>query len=529
MGKLELPQYKEFIVYALASKKYIHNYVDKIYLKDSENFDKSFRQSGLAKSNFYGYLPSESLIYSHRIGGIMVSEERDYGKSPTVSSLISRAFKPVQKFFNNNKKPELNLMDFEKYLKRDVKISIDSEPEETFMYFNVLVYLNIVSRNEKKLKISPELEEELNDQANVFRTRLFGKYIFSEASKTIKDVGDAELIKHIGEVVWPYTPTKMKATKYISSFPVLDPSSFITQMVSDTEAYKRASKVMISESLKDILSSLELFFSSQGSEVWFLLEDLEITKKEVVEWAGTISHLTKITCDRFPTKNELVKNIVVFIYLKALFVDYNKAKELLLELSQNVVTLERKLKSSSRTSVDESTLVNVSSFSTPSSFDTSKEEEYEARIRELEKRNRQLEEELSQVEEHSGELAALRSFVYTMDSEDEELSYPSQEFMINAIQSKRVVVVGGQPTWIPKMKSLLPEVRFLEASKKPNISFESIKKADVVILSTYQLNHPNKDRAVAEAESNSVPIRIIGKEVNEELSIQNIYNAVKSI
>lgn len=506
----ELFDLRATVVYALASKPHLFQHVDKVFNKDKEWFKNKFKESELSKEKLFNFLPVANQEYAEKIIGIMESEEKDYTTPPTILSLMNRSYKVAYKYYNTG----TDVIDLELF--QDVLLKKGIFPSllnESIYQISCLAYI-CEAKGEKELIYDLNNHPQLLYYGAKLKTREFD--VEKTMATIVKEV-NPELkskLDWIPDFVWPFKVNKLNALVYIEMYTEL-PQSLLLLF---SKSFSAKNNKSLDYSLENVKLMYEFLYATYSLDSSVFLEQIEISKKEVVEWAIAYCSVGILDIEKIEP-GEILKFVISCIHQKATLVGYNnltsiyknKAEELLLK--ENI---------SSDKSVEVQELKTSDSFSSPDLND------YEDKIRDLEKKNKILSQELNKAEEHQQELYALRSFVYSLEAEEEN-SDPSLEYMIEFIKSKRIVVVGGHPIWISKMKQSFPEIRILEASSKINISFDSVSKAEILMIFTYQLKHATTRRAINEAEKRNVPIRILGNQVNEDKIVLNFYDAIKDL
>lgn len=124
-----------------------------------------------------------------------------------------------------------------------------------------------------------------------------------------------------------------------------------------------------------------------------------------------------------------------------------------------------------------------------------REEEATERAEEAVKAQAALEDEITALQ---GQLEALP--VDDADTGEEE------KLDTSVFNDKRIVIVGGHPTWLRGMKGLHPSIEFYGGKESP-VSNEAIQSADAVWLQTNCIGHPTFYRVVSCAKVYNKPIK----------------------
>lgn len=150
-----------------------------------------------------------------------------------------------------------------------------------------------------------------------------------------------------------------------------------------------------------------------------------------------------------------------------------------------------------------------------------KEEELLSRIRELEKENTRLKDDLSEYETIKREVNGLKSALVEQVN-NEEIPDTSFEHMIYELNTKDIVVIGGNPQWVKKMEEVLPKAKFINF-KYIKSHLNSIIKRDCIYLNVEYFNHPSYYKLLDSLNGTNVKVKYLKGYSNIERSVKEIY------
>ena len=112
-----------------------------------------------------------------------------------------------------------------------------------------------------------------------------------------------------------------------------------------------------------------------------------------------------------------------------------------------------------------------------------KEKELLEKIAQLEKENANLKKEVEDNNAMKQEVIKLRNLVFDTSNSDNEVAVTEDDVDIEILNDKRVVVLGGNQSWINVMKQMLPNAIFA-STEAQNGRLDFINKDSVVFINT---------------------------------------------
>ena len=126
------------------------------------------------------------------------------------------------------------------------------------------------------------------------------------------------------------------------------------------------------------------------------------------------------------------------------------------------------------------------------------------------------------VENMNRELAALRSYVYNLTESDNPIPNESTEKMKEELVQKRIVVVGGHPNWVAKLKRDFPDWVYVNPDAGGSSSVSVVDKADKVYFFTDLISHSKYNQFMNIIRERNIDFGYIHG-VNIDKNIRGIY------
>ncbi len=124
------------------------------------------------------------------------------------------------------------------------------------------------------------------------------------------------------------------------------------------------------------------------------------------------------------------------------------------------------------------------------------------------------------------ELTALRNYVYNLGDDDAPESKLSIDDMRSAIKDLHIIIVGGHPNWISKLKSEFPGWTYISAAVSGTTNTSIVDKADIVFFFTDTICHSRYYQFLNVLRERRIPFGYIHG-VNIEKNITDIYNGIE--
>lgn len=217
--------------------------------------------------------------------------------------------------------------------------------------------------------------------------------------------------------------------------------------------------------------------------------------------------------DEFGSDEELKNWIIYAAHINYLAKAYREAKDFSYINSNS--TLLDKLK------IKQEELNNIQS----------KIKKYETDIKDLiieneklEKKNKRLKAEVEKLKTDKLEINSLRDFIFNQESKYNNISINelSIDNIINIINDKKLLIIGGNENWIKKMKEKLKDCTFIP----PGVNFD--KKAlynRETIINTDCIGHKTYYKII-ENIGKMKSFKFFSGNINIELSLRKIYELI---
>ena len=92
------------------------------------------------------------------------------------------------------------------------------------------------------------------------------------------------------------------------------------------------------------------------------------------------------------------------------------------------------------------------------------------------------------------------------------------------ISEKKIVIIGGHPNWLNKLKKIFPEWRYIQIDESSRYIDVDYSDYDKVYFFTGFISHKDYYRYVAAIRKAEVSFGYMDGEVNIEKNIKQIYN-----
>jgi hypothetical protein len=168
------------------------------------------------------------------------------------------------------------------------------------------------------------------------------------------------------------------------------------------------------------------------------------------------------------------------------------------------------------------------------------EEAEQRRVRELDevladlnnsaKNISKLEKELKLSNENEKEFNALKELVYRNSIEESETALTDEiidiNFMLDYLSGRKIIIFGGHPNWVNKLKKYLPDVKYIDAEKYSSYSFNNLENYDLLAICTNYIGHGliyKISEAIKSIQSKKV---VMVDDINTEKVISTMYDSL---
>lgn len=451
---------------ALIAKKSVLDDLINLYKQDPCKFYSAAKSTSIYSCSFFTYASLDREVNLRRVFGIVTVAEEDSEVRGDIIRILSKHYLSWYNLINN-KKP-INISN-------EVGYGIDLIEENVRLlipYYLIRLiygttdipeYSNLINDVESSLSLS--LEEGMEDRA------------FIESRKE------------------EFRPFLKKCKRLFSTIKSCDD---MFQLYYSSYTGAKIPNDIISVMALNMSQFVHNLFCGINLNAPLLTSGVEI-ERELQEFIFT--QITLIVKDNDAALHIPEEDIAVFYFLGitiiSLLKEYNKAKEFYNENNQENVFMNfeiamreyKKIKVEHQDLVVENKRLHSKCEELASLIATTTKEKdkiYSNTIREQEKEIAKLRQLLDIETEKNIELNALREFVFS--SKSDNCSIPSEDFRIDSIHNKKIIVIGGPDNWQKKVKGVFPEYNIISGF---NVKFDlnALKSADYVFLNVIDMSH----------------------------------------
>lgn len=446
----------------IASNISVRKDIDKIFNKNKLEYLKAYKESSIYKSKLTDTYTVDVATYTEKVVGIteICLKTKDYSD---ILNLYKKTFKKIYNNTKNIKKVNLR-RDVFKYLSSGYK-GTDEVLSTLYMYY----LLDKVSDFESEISMLTQIIMDINILANYNETN-FSK---ESAIRFLDDI--KEMREYLGLHKRSYTAEDIIQTIINTDFERYNKSKILVP-------HERASSTLIVEKKGEIAKYIG---AMEG-----LFKYLKINSSEICrEVTFTSSEIDKMLLNykyaqMFNSFEEKDRNafLIYIIYISTLNKIYGSLKEKYIKLVNEDYLLEiDKLEKDLNTAINKASLAE-NRYLEKEKYYNNREKELLDKIARLEKENANLKKEIDENNSMKQEVIKLRNLIFD-SSVDEEVAITQDDLNIEILNNKRVVVLGGNQSWINNMKQILPNAIFA-SSDAQNTNLHFINKDSIVFINT---------------------------------------------
>lgn len=128
---------------------------------------------------------------------------------------------------------------------------------------------------------------------------------------------------------------------------------------------------------------------------------------------------------------------------------------------------------------------------------------------------------IKKFEDERVELIALRNFAYQSQIE-EEVTEDTLEDMKQAVENRKIVIIGGHINWMQKLKTHFPEWLFIHTDAYKNVDGKVLEGKEYIYFFTDYMNHASYLKYIAAVREKKIPFGYL-KSRNVEQIICQVY------
>ena len=499
----------------LGCTKYIHSDIDKLYSKYEYEYFVAYQDNIDFIEGRYNKLP---VLDHERIikvfGMFMLLEENKVEESildytlKSISTLIKKGYKKAINYARS--KTVLDIQEFDEYfLKSNRNIG---NFDLSFNYV-ILVFLYIFRDN-----IDKDIKLTMYEEAESLKSTV--RFLSSLISIVQIDYNQKKSFDFDEDFYWFSKKDEVTISEYISSLidKDLERRKEIKETDIDYDMYEKYDKneltyAEISKLKNDILGNgvygkyiniLNGILLIQGENIQLVFDKITITKKEIY---GCIP-----SDNNEPTsKDKAALSILIYCYYKAIYTEMNSLKDLYFN-SSKIEELKKRNKYIDEIHLKNEKIEVLSEELTKTKRKLLEEnKELKKQLKQLEIENKRLKSEINNAIDNTKELSKLREYMFNQ-STNEDIE-ENNTVDIDALNSYKVVIVGGGTNWQNKMKEVLPNYTYISIENK-NFDIKLLNNKDMIILNTSALSHSLYYKVINYVRDNDIPMDYLKPSLN---------------
>lgn len=529
----EEPKQYEYIkwtvIYGLATRKHIHKTIENTYNLNRAIYYQAFKKSEYNSFDLSRFTTETSEMFI-KVAAIMAySEEENNYKE--IFSFIEKGFKFSWKYLKRHER--LNLPDFYN------EIKIESRTDESnyqavmgLFISSIKGYEFVVDLDELPNGLTEEIEGSTIAMAQVF---LFAKSNYDNMFlKNSKEENKLSLLEkdYINKQLknWEVKNEDLSLMQLLRNYKNISINSQLDNNLRPLEYFKKLDRgneeIYFSENLRTF-SIINEWLETENISHYDFHENYKLTHKSFGKIASFVYKLIQneiinekeermyisflLTLDSF---KEAYKETQNYYYTNRVEdVEYIAfEKELILE--KEWLSKEQQWKVREKELKDKLRKVEV------------EKNNWKKEAEGLRKKRSILESELEQASEKEKDFEALRKYLAFKEIEEDESI--SMSIIEEYLKSKKIYIIGGNPSWQKKLKIKLPDFIIWDADDV-NRDFSSLTQADAVCLCWTYMSHPMFWKVKKQVNKHNLPLIYTGNHKNYEKTIIEIYKNLISI
>lgn len=518
ISNLGIKDFEQFVIMSIGSHSYLHDEINKIYENNKLKYYELYRNSTYFNNKSFMFCTTQNYVNIQRFSGIFLYE-KSISKNSITMNLIKKGYKFIYNFIKNNQ-----CVNFYKLRNDYLKFISENVYEQTVKsshVFAIALYLC------EEFKVNIQYEEW--DIDNMIKPS-FDTYQYVTSYKDL-NFNESKIIEYL-EKYADIGITKKSFKLTLNEF---------TSTMS-RQRMEKMSKVAVTNKISDEqLNNITInspFFKSLNfiSRILFFcdidvldLQSITILDYEKVKQIVQLC-LEGINYNELP-ELDMDQLFAVSLILYSLAQEYNITKnEYLGNAHEKTIYETMRLKEEygnklvSLTKREESAEIEVNKLKRLNRESMDEIYALKKQLKDREKEIFQLGIKYDKLEKQSDELTQIIELYRLQYNEIEKIG---MEDMIKFISSRKCVVVGGHVNWQEKLQNMLSNSRFISADEL-NKDMCFLTNLDAILFNESINSHAMFNKIKALSEGRNIPLILIGKFNNIELTIQNIYNELKS-
>lgn len=455
---------KNVFCIAIASKTHIRKDIDKIFNKNKLVYMNYFKSSNIYKSPLNKTLLADDSLYAEKVLGILeyCLDNKD------MKDIFDLYKKAHRRLYNGIKGIEdITLNDIGKYLSPGV--------EGNYEFIATIYIFSLGNKEIKNANCITFTKVILDDliQLSYYDKTNFSKNKMNQFAKELK-----ELREYFGIEKGSYTGEELldlilsKDTDRYNKSKALTPWEMIP--VGNQHKIEKIGEVgKYIGAFEGLLKFLRINSADMMKRVSF-------TQSEINGMLLNYTYSVMFNSFKEDDRNLFLISVIYCTSLNKIYSSLkdNYLKALNEDFLEEIDSLQSKLENSIQKAKKAE-----ESFKNKEDIFSKKEKELLDRIKELEKENKRLKQKIKEQEPLKQEVVKLRNVIFDEKSLDESILEENDEIDIEELNNEKVIIFGGNTSWVNNMKEKLPNAKFAGVEYR-NTKLDFIRKDSIVFINT---------------------------------------------
>lgn len=446
----------------IASNTSVRKDIDKIFNKNKLEYLKAYKESSIYKTKLTHTHTVDVVAYTEKLIGIteICLQNENY------NDILDLYKKVCKKIYNNTK--NIKKVDFSrdvfKYISPGYK-GTDEVVMTLYMYY----LLDKINDFEKELNVLVQVIMDINLIANYDETN-FSKECVEGFIDDIK-----EMREYLGIHKRSYTAEELIQTILNADYKRYNKSKVLVphEMATDILTIEKKGEI------GKYIGSMEGLFKYLQINVSELSMKVTFTSGEIDRMLLNYKYAKMFNNFEDRDRNSF---LIYIIYISTLNKAYSSLKDKYIQFVNEDYLVEiDNLEKSLSSAINKATIAE-NKYIEKEKYYTKREKELLDKISKLEKENINLKKEINDNNAIKQEVIKLRNLVFDSTIED-EVAVSKDDLNIDVLNDKRVVILGGNQSWVNNMKAILPNATFAGTEAK-NSGLHFINKDSIVFINT---------------------------------------------
>ncbi|WP_428910857.1 hypothetical protein [Niallia sp. Krafla_26] len=502
-----------FLCIALGANPFLHPNIDACYRKNEWEFYEAYQKSKLNGNPLFSMYTTKSEEKIRQVAGLVewCYQTQQFSQ---LDQLIKKGYKFAYLYFQRQTRIDFEhfMRSFAKMLKSKGKMVKEVE----LIHQNIILWYLCVrenkpfnSTNVAWLSFQEVLSASINDTK--LKDIIFSKESLEKYKDEISDLYEEYNIpktlrfETLGNFIDYLISNSLK--EVYRTYPYCDAE------MAEKKVFQRSPAKYIG-AIGGWLKSLKIHELDATEQVPFTKRDLDHVFLELF-YAKKSRYISKEDQDLF---------FITCLYLKGMSSLYHETKEVYLDQSKRDHYIELKAKEAEICEKEAELLRKQQIWMV---LQRKKQKEIDGlteELRDAQAKIRQLEQHIEDMDDYKKEVYSLRNYIHREEQKlDHVDQVPSLQTITELIQSKRVVVFGGNRNWQLKLRDHLPTIEFFDVDEI-NRDISKIQQVDAVFVNTTVFAHSFYKKIMKELSENQTPLYYLSGQTNMKKTALEIYN-----